>query len=320
MAMKKLKPASWLIIILVLLAIFFWWACALPGWKDPYTGPLSPTNREEVFDPSCLPVEIRQGSDTALFLVHGLNHSPQCWEQWLPDFQAAGYDVYAPLISGFGTSIEDYEHSCYPQWYQSMKDQYLQVRSRYKHVVYIGHSLGGMMGLQLAEETSGTPLSPDLLVTISTPVVCNSLKDRAISQPLLFIARPLSLITPHTPFAHLQSRKPARHNSDGHETWTGYDGTFFKQALSTVFHMPEVRAGLKRITIPVLSIQDKRDRTVSSKNLSIIQNEIGSKEKEMLMTHLPWGYWHTYHCLPLYRALHTELVDAILSFLEAHHE
>ncbi|MDY6345069.1 MAG: hypothetical protein SPL79_12320, partial [Sphaerochaetaceae bacterium] len=72
--MKKLRPASWLIIILVLLAIFFWWACALPGWKDPYTGPLPPANLEEVFDPSCLPVEIRQGSDTALFLVHGLNH------------------------------------------------------------------------------------------------------------------------------------------------------------------------------------------------------------------------------------------------------
>ncbi len=318
--MKKLKPLSWGIIVCVLLGLIFWWSCSLAGWKDPYTNTLPLPNADEVFDPSCRPVHIEQGSDTALFLVHGLNHSPQCWELWIPDFIKAGYDVHAPLISGFGTSMKEYEKSCYPQWYESVKTQYLLVRSKYKHVIYIGHSLGGMIGLQLAEETEGNPLSPDMLVTISAPVVCNSLKDGAISQPFLFIARPLSLIANHTPFAHLQSRKEATHNSDGHETWTGYSGTFFKQALSVVFHMPMVRSGLYRITIPVLSIQDKRDRTVSSKNLSIIQSEIRSKEKKMVMTHLPFGYWHTYHCLPLYHALHKELIDGILSFLEAHHE
>lgn len=318
--MKRLRPSSWLIIITILLALFLWWACALPGWKDPFQGPLPETRLEEVFDPSCLPVSITQGSDTALFLVHGLNHSPQCWEQWIPDFQAAGYDIYAPLIASFGTSLEDYEHSCYPQWYQNLKDQYLAVRSRYKHVIYIGHSLGGMMGLQLCEETSGSPLSPDMLVTISAPVVCNSLKDRAVSQPWFFLARPLGLVMKHSPFAHLQSRKPASKRSDGHETWTGYDGIFFKQAVSVVFHMPEIRENLAKITIPVLSIQDKRDRTVSSKNLAIIQNEISSKEKEEIMTHLQWGWMHTYHCLPLYHAPHAQLVPAILSFMEAHHE
>lgn len=304
------------IVVLAALALLVWWGQWLPGWKEPYTDPIEPPEETAYFTGDARPIEILQGSDTAVLLVHGFANTAQIWQYTAGRLGEAGYDVYAPTLPGHGTTVDAYEHTDFCQWYDWLKTRYLTLRARYRHLFVVGHSMGGAMTLRLAEETSGTPLEPDAIITISAIVSYNSLHDGVLTQPFFFLARPLSKVMPAWFGARMQGKEPAGKNTDGHEDWTGCHGTYYVQGMSLVSHLPEIRSRLDRVTCPVFAIQDARDRTVSPKNLFLIQEHVGTKDVRILQTHLAKGYRHTYHCLPMYHAIQKDLCDAILTYME----
>ncbi len=82
-------------------------------------------------------------------LVHGAWHGGWCWRYLTPLLQAAGHRVFAPALPGHG-------NDCTPLvevTFVSYVDRIINLVHRATSlVVLVGHSLGGMVISQVAEE------------------------------------------------------------------------------------------------------------------------------------------------------------------------
>lgn len=102
---------------------------------------------------------------TPLLLVHGAWHGAWCWENFLPYFAEAGYEVHALSLRGHGNS-EGREGI---RWYSTREyvDDVAQVVKRLSpSPVLIGHSMGGYVVQKYLE--SHTAPAGVLLATIPT--------------------------------------------------------------------------------------------------------------------------------------------------------
>lgn len=112
-------------------------------------------------------------------------------------FSEKGYDVFAPLIPTFGSSIEDFKKTNFSQWFSYIDKYYTSLRFSYEKVFIIGVSMGGAMTLKLCERYSSSPLAPEAVAVLSAPVVYNSfIRDRIITDPSFYIARTVALFKP----------------------------------------------------------------------------------------------------------------------------
>ncbi|MCH3907739.1 MAG: alpha/beta hydrolase [Sphaerochaeta sp.] len=190
---------------------------------------------------------------------------------------------------------------------------YESLRARYKQVFVLGLSMGGTITLRIGETYSGTDKAPDGLVSISAPVCYNSLHDRVVASPFVFVGRIVSVFFPVIGIPRNVSGKP--NGEDGNEDWTGYHGMFARQGITLIYHLKPIRRDLKKITVPLLAIQDKKDKTVPPKNLDIISRENGSNHFKRIQTDME-KHHHTYHCLPMYHSIQHYVADQIAAFLK----
>jgi carboxylesterase len=140
------------------------------GYRDRSVEKLS-VNLDRVFDPRCLPITKRhkEGAKSAIIMVHGFPSTPYSFTYAAQRGYEAGYDVYVPLLPGFGTAVEDLYDTTFTQWYNYLKELFLEKRGEYDHLYVLGTSMGGAMTLRLGEEMQGNN-APDGLVTVAAPV------------------------------------------------------------------------------------------------------------------------------------------------------
>lgn len=301
-------------IIIVLCVIFLLlWNWNLWFYHEPHTKPLPAPDETKCFSPRCRSIIKHGGNDRVILMIHGFPSCPQVYEYFSDYFLKEGYDVYAPLMPGFGTDPKDLEHTSFIQWYEYMARYYENLRKRYRKVYVLGLSMGGAITLKLGETFSGTNKAPDGLISISAPVCYNSLKDRIIANPFVFIGRIVAIFCPVLGKPGTICGKPGQ--EDGNEDWTGYRGTYVRQGISLIYHLKPIRQGLGKIGIPLFAIQDKKDKTVPPKNLDIIASENKSPYFKMLRTDME-EHHHTCHCLTMYHSIQKTVADAILGFLK----
>jgi carboxylesterase len=298
--------------LIISATIFFvLWNVLLLWYRDKDTTPLE-SDDSKAFCEEAKSIVLKGGNDKAIILVHGFPSCPRVYTYSSQRFFDAGYDVYAPLLPGFGTDPELFAETNFTQWFDYLKRYYERIRASYPTVFVLGISMGGMMTLKLGETYCDTPLAPDALVSISAPVVYNSLKDGIITDLRISFLRTVALFKP-TFAAKVVCGNPD--GEDGNEDWTGYSGLFIRQGLSLVKAMGPVRKDLGKITCPLYSIHDVNDRTVPFKNLKIIQKENGSNDFKTLETNMG-PYDHTHHALLMYHSIQGELTDSIIRFLQ----
>ncbi|MEN9220276.1 MAG: alpha/beta fold hydrolase [Thermostichales cyanobacterium SZTDM-1c_bins_54] len=89
-----------------------------------------------------------QGSGDPLVLVHGFGASIGHWRHNIPAWAAAGYQVWAVDLLGFGDSAKpvlDYSIDLWVELLQNFTTALIQ-----RPVVWIGNSIGGLISLTLA--------------------------------------------------------------------------------------------------------------------------------------------------------------------------
>ena len=84
-----------------------------------------------------------------IILVHGAWHGGWCWDELTPLLQNAGHDVYAPDLPGHGNSPVPINKISLKRYVQSI-DKLLT--SSDEPAILVGHSMGGMVISQLAEQ------------------------------------------------------------------------------------------------------------------------------------------------------------------------
>lgn len=303
----------WISIVLLLI-LFVLWNTTLVGYRDKQTHMLT-TDESKVFCEEAKSIIHTQGSTTAILMVHGFPTTPAMYSYSAQRFKSAGFDVYVPLLPGFGTDPKDLEQTTFTQWFDYLCRYYEDLRSRYQTLYVLGTSMGGMMTLKLGELYCNTDKAPDKLVTIAAPVVYNSIKERVFTDWRLYFSRTLSLFVASIN-AHIVAGNGK--GDDGADNWYGYGGLFIRPGISLVHAMGKVRKDLGKITCPLFSIHDVNDRVIPFKNLKIIEREQNSKAFRLLATEMG-DYNHSRHALLSYHSIQASLTDTILEFLQENH-
>ncbi|MDC7245021.1 MAG: alpha/beta fold hydrolase [Sphaerochaetaceae bacterium] len=302
------------LIIISLIVIWMIWNVTLIGYRDKPRQTAVP-QVDEVFDPRCLPVilEHDEKSNKAIIMIHGLPSTPYAYDYAAKKAFEEGYDIFVPLLPGFGTKPEHLENTTYSQWFAYMKEYYLDKRSQYEKLYVIGTSMGGAMTLHLAETFTKEAQRPDAVCTIAAPVFLNNISEGVVKNWLYYFARTVALFTASIKTGIHYGKEE---ENDGDELWIGYKGVFVRVGVSFLSALKKIKRNLSSINVPIFMLHDHNDRTVPSVNLEYIYKHISSTEKEYEITHMDKD--HNRHVLLMYKSVQQQLLEKILSFFENH--
>lgn len=90
-----------------------------------------------------------QGKGTAVLLVHAFGTDSSEWDDFKSEIVKAGYQVITPDIPGFANS-ELIENASVDTMAEAMHE--ITVQLNLDQLIYIGHSMGGYIGLAFAEK------------------------------------------------------------------------------------------------------------------------------------------------------------------------
>ncbi len=269
------------------------------------------TDLSRLMAPEAGSIEIEKNSEKAIIFVHGFPSCPATFRYVAPLAERAGYDVFAPLLPGFGTCNDDFVKSNFNQWFSYLTSFYLDKRKRYKKVYIVGLSMGGALTLKLAEKFSDTNSAPNGISITAAPVFLNSLRYGIIKTWLLYFIRFFSWFIKHID----KKSKTPKNLDDNHSEWIGYRGIFPRQTYSFKMAIERIRADLNKITIPIIAFHVPEDRTVNYKNFPYIEKKISSRNA-VFKTLEYKGWNNTSHCLFIYESIREKLMKDILSFFK----
>lgn len=111
------------------------------------------------------------GPGPAVVLLHGFGGSTVTWDETMPALAAAGYDVYALDLRGFGLSDKglyaDYSHAAQARRVAAWMDAV-----GIKQAAVVGHSMGGVVAARLALSAPGRV---SRLVLVDAPLLDDSM-------------------------------------------------------------------------------------------------------------------------------------------------
>lgn len=196
-----------------------------------------------------------------ILLVHGFTGSPSEMSLLGEFLYKEGYSVYAPLLTGHGTSPEEMKKTNKDDWWNDVLDGYDFLKSEgCKNIVAIGLSMGGSLSLKLAIER-------DLLAVVS------------LAAPIFVTNKYIGLSKWIKYFIPYQEKNKKSDHIQKH--LVVYDRTPVACAASLNLLIKEVKKNLRKISIPILIIQGKTDETVYYESANYIYNNVGSTIKKI---------------------------------------
>lgn len=199
------------------------------------------------------------GNDTGCLLIHGFTSTPAELRELGEHLHEVGYTVLGVRLSGHGTTVEDLEKSKYKDWIQSAQEGYAQLATTCNQIYVIGHSMGGVLALYLAEN-----YSVHRIVTLAPALVT---KDRAakyvgIAKYFMKYTEWASEVRPEEESKYL----------------LGYS----KIPLSSIQELNRLqkttKKSLNKIDQPLLIIHSIKDNAVHEKSIPLIEQGVSSKE------------------------------------------
>jgi pimeloyl-ACP methyl ester carboxylesterase len=227
-------------------------------------------------------IEGGQRNAPAVLLVHGWGGYTYSFAEMIPALLHAGYRIVALDLPGHGLSDKPAEESWYSE--ESLTRIVVQVVEREKlgQFAYIGHSMGGLLGLRLA--LNGTP-SLRRLVLISSagltriPILppIKAISPRAVNRivPALLTR---GVITGILRAAFGTKDRPTQHDIDQYWALTQWDE--YAWACRACLHHVDFSSvsaeQLRSLRLPVLVISGGRDRVIGGAG--------GSKRAKLIPT------------------------------------
>jgi carboxylesterase len=91
------------------------------------------------------------GGRTGVLLCHGFTGSPQSLRPWADYLVQAGLSVSLPRLPGHGTSWQEMARTRWEDWFAEVDRAFDELQSRSDEIFVMGLSMGGCLGLRLAE-------------------------------------------------------------------------------------------------------------------------------------------------------------------------
>ena len=243
--------------------------------RDPETGILRGAE----------PVRIDRGRRGACLLLHGWITTPADFGGLPQALDEAGWDVFAPLQAGHGTTPRALKGITPDKLLDTARGHYGALRGRYGRVVLIGFSMGGAMATILAAEQP-----PDRLVLIAPfcgvrhkwyyvlpPRWWNTL----LSPVVGYVPRPKSCVYCNRP--------------EGKDAILTYDA-FHTDAAGALFalrHKLLRKTDLTMLTMPTLLVYGRCDETCSPEATDALFARLPADPKQRVV--LPDSNHHLLH-------------------------
>jgi carboxylesterase len=244
---------------------------------------------------------LHERGPTGVLLLHGYSGSPNELRPMGEALHAAGYTVHAPLIAGHGGTLADLHGIRWEEWYASAVAGLRQLQARCPTLFVCGFSAGGLLALRLAAETQRADGHAALAGTIALAPALSLRGGR-----LLHITGVLKHVTPwYYPLARADFSNPAvRAAVREHAPDADLDDPAAIEKIKRVAKFPvaslhelarlqsAVRRELHQITVPVLVMQGRHDRTVDPRGAAEVLKRIRSHDRRLV-----W-FEHSGHQLP----------------------
>lgn len=215
---------------------------------------MKPTNAVPLI-PGAEPFSHR-GSRSGVLLCHGFTGSPHSLRPWAEHLAAAGLSVELPLLPGHGTSWQDMNRTTSDDWYAEVDRALLHLADRCDEVFVGGLSMGGALGVRLAQR------HPDIVRGLV--LVNPSLTVEDVRLPLIAPFGPLfSRLLPSTPGLASDVAKPD--TGEG-----GYDRVPTAAAATLPKLWRTVQEGMSGLRAPVLAYRSPQDHVVGPRSLRIL--------------------------------------------------
>ena len=223
--------------------------------------------------------------ENGILLLHGFSGTPAEIRELGARLHSRGYGVSAPALPGHAGHTRSLDETTIDDYLQFAESAFDVVRRRYRAVYVVGFSMGGTLGLHLAQRRL-----PNALVTINAPIELSAHVHSGVPLVAKHAARVPLLVNPRALFGH-----PGQPAMPAH-------------AVATFLGVLErVKAGLAEIEIPLLVVQGARDETVPVSNANAIVAASGARSRSMMVPNAP-------HLLTMGRWLDV-IEPAIASFL-----
>jgi carboxylesterase len=198
-------------------------------------------------------------------LLHGFTAAPKEMRPLGEYLAARGYTVRGVRYAGHGTSPQDLARTRWRDWAASAEEAVADLRASCTQVWAIGLSLGGLIGLWLAEEKR-----VDGVCAIAPAIYP---PDRRMA-----VAR---LLAPFRPYA----RKDLADLHDPAALAEHADYALFPTRAVAELHalMRHTRRRLNQITVPLLLIFARHDRVVALNTLDVIWARVASVDKQQVI-------------------------------------
>lgn len=201
-------------------------------------------------------------------VIHGFTGTPKEM-RWLGEFlNRRGYTVCGIRLAGHATRMEDMVRSRYTDWLLSVEDGYHLLRACTDQVFLLGLSMGGILAL-----TSAAYLSVSGVVAMSTPYQMP--KDTWLPLPMV---RFLSRFHPYLPKEEPDS---GWFDREAYRQHVAYPADPVRSGVELKLLLAEMRAALPQLTVPVLLVHSRDDRSVPPEDMPKIYTCLGTRHKEM---------------------------------------
>jgi carboxylesterase len=239
-------------------------------------------------------------SDTGVLLIHGMMAAPEEVREWANFLYTKGLTIYAPRLSGHGTSSKDLSVRNYDDWLDSVDRGHAILKTCCKKIIVAGFSTGAGLALQTVILK---PHDFEAVIAVSAPLRFKSFLSRFAETLNGF-----NLFCNYLGMGNL-ARDFMKNDADNpHINYLRCPVSAFVQVKKL---MKKVRRSLPDIDIPALVIQAKNDPKVAPESGPAIFKLLGTDKKNFS--------WIDYNMHGIVRGeIASEVFKEVQSFLAAY--
>lgn len=201
--------------------------------------------------------------DVAVLCLHGFTATTVDVRPIAQFFGENGFSTAGPLLPGHGTTLDDANSTNWKDWVESAEAMYLKLKQEHQSVFVLGESVGGLLALHLAAKYQDIPgillFAPALII------------------PKIWQASLVSPFIKTTPKRYLKNN-----TDDDFLPWQGYNVVPVRATASLAKFQRVVRKELRKVNVPVIIFQGKKDSTINPISSVIIHESINSSNKELV--------------------------------------
>jgi carboxylesterase len=218
------------------------------------------------------------GGNHSVLLIHGLTGSPFEMKYLARKLNKAGFTVKGPCLEGHCTTLESLSKTKWKDWYQSVRETFLEMKKSFDTVSVAGLCMGALLSLHLSHEFGSEVAAVSL---ISTTLFYDgwSLPWYKFLLPIAYYT-PLRFIYsyPETEPYGIKNKKLRERIINLMEN----DSIAYPKIPAPSMHelfklIKEVKKELSAITTPTLILHSNEDDLTSIKNPNYVEDKIGSQ-------------------------------------------